>query len=97
MRPFSVVLAAAALNVCVFAGAASSASLQGTWSGRGYVKPTEGQREMVSCRVSYSPQGSKVVAVSATCASSLNDDTSDRPALHGHAEPLCRGLLQQRI
>lgn len=69
MRPFSVVLAAAALNVCVFAGAASSEPLQGTWSGRGYVKPTEGQREMVSCRVSYSPQGSKVVAVSATCAS----------------------------
>jgi len=69
MRPFPVVMAVAALNLCAFATVASSEPLQGTWSGMGYVKPTDGQRETVSCHVSYSPEGSKVVAVSATCAS----------------------------
>lgn len=44
--------------------------LSGTWRGNGYVKPKDGQRESVRCRVTYSPQGSKTVAVSATCASS---------------------------
>ena len=39
------------------------------WSGSGTVAPTGGQRPMVRCRVSYSPQGSKVVTVSATCTS----------------------------
>lgn len=68
MRLLPVVLAAAALNICVFAEVAYSEPLQGSWSGSGYVK-ANGQRESVSCRVSYSPQGSKVVAVSATCAS----------------------------
>jgi hypothetical protein len=69
MRPLSVVLTAAALNFCIFAEVAYSEPLQGSWSGSGYVKPTDGQRENVRCRVSYSPQGSKVVAVSATCTS----------------------------
>lgn len=64
------VLIVAAMSVCVFAQVAHSEPLQGTWSGRGYVEPTNGQRETVSCRVSFTPQGSKVVAVSAICASS---------------------------
>jgi hypothetical protein len=31
--------------------------------------PKSGQREKVRCRVSFTPHGSKVVAVTATCAS----------------------------
>ena len=69
MRPLPVLVAVAALNLCVLSEAAYSEPLQGTWSGSGTVAPTGGQREMVRCRVSYSPQGSKVVAVSATCTS----------------------------
>jgi len=69
MRPLPFLLAVTALSFCVLPGVAHSEPLQGTWSGSGYVKPTDGQREKVRCRVSYSPQGSSVVAVSATCAS----------------------------
>jgi hypothetical protein len=44
-------------------------TLRGTWSGSGYVKPTDGQREKVSCRVIYSPAGASTVNVQATCTS----------------------------
>lgn len=62
---------AAAFGLLAFAGAsvAKAEPLSGTWSGTGYVQPRDGQREKVRCRVTYSPQGSSVVAVSATCAS----------------------------
>ncbi|MEW5964178.1 MAG: hypothetical protein AB1749_11510 [Pseudomonadota bacterium] len=50
-------------------GSASAESLAGTWSGTGYAAPASGQREKVACRITYSPQGSKVFAVVATCAS----------------------------
>lgn len=53
-------------------GTASAASLSGTWSGGGYVKPTDGKRERVHCRVTYSQQSSKVFSVSAVCASKSN-------------------------
>lgn len=51
-------------------GAARADILSGDWSGSGYVQPREGKRESVRCRVTYTPQGAKVVAVAATCASS---------------------------
>jgi hypothetical protein len=69
MRVLLAGLAAVALYSGLFASAALSDTLQGNWSGSGYVKPTDGQRESVSCRVSYTPQGSTTVAVTATCAS----------------------------
>lgn len=55
----------------VFLQATSSvaASLQGSWSGRGFVKPKAEQRERVRCRVSYTRLSRKVFAVSARCAS----------------------------
>ena len=63
-------LSATAVLLAMGGGTAALADpLQGSWSGSGYVKPTDGKRESVRCRVQYSPQGSKVVAVSATCAS----------------------------
>ena len=50
---------------------ASSAaqSLDGAWSGGGFVKPTSGKREKVRCRVTYSRQSAKVYGVNARCAS----------------------------
>lgn len=57
------------LGVAVLAGGAQSAPLEGSWSGDGYVAPKQGKREKVRCRVTYSPQGAKVVAVKAVCAS----------------------------
>lgn len=59
-------LAAASLSLCSLA-TAHAESLEGTWSGRGYVKPTDGERQNVNCRVTLSPHGTSVVAVSATC------------------------------
>lgn len=69
MKFSSAILAAAGLQLAMFSGVANAEPLQGTWSGSGYVKPTNGERERVSCRVSYQPQGASV-AVKATCASS---------------------------
>ena len=48
--------------------AAHAVPLDGTWTGSGFVTPSSGQRERVSCRVSYSRQGPSVYAFSATCA-----------------------------
>jgi hypothetical protein len=59
----------AAMLAC-FAMPALSATLNGTWSGTGYIKPNEGARENVRCRVTYSKQSSKVYGVRATCATS---------------------------
>lgn len=52
-----------------FASQADAASLKGSWAGSGYFEFDSGKRERVRCRVSYSPQTPKVVAVSANCAS----------------------------
>lgn len=61
-------MTAAILSFAAASGAVAE-PLQGSWSGNGFFKPTDGKRESVRCRVSYSPQGTSVVAVSATCAS----------------------------
>ena len=54
---------------------ARAASLDGTWSGGGYVNGLNGQRERVRCRVSYRRRTSTIYSVSATCATR---DTSIR-------------------
>lgn len=48
---------------------AHAVSLEGSWSGGGYVAPKSGKRERIRCRVSFSRQSAKVFGVSATCAS----------------------------
>lgn len=68
MKRLAKLSAAAVLLATGGATAALADPLQGSWSGSGYVKPADGKRESVRCRVQYSPQGS-AVAVSATCAS----------------------------
>lgn len=67
MKNFRVVLAAVMLSL--LPDAAISAPLEGSWRGTGYVKPTDGERRQVECEVRFVPQGSKAVAVSATCRS----------------------------
>jgi len=69
MKRLAKLSAAAVLLATASATASLADPLQGSWSGSGYVKPGDGKRESVRCRVQYSPQGSAVVAVSATCAS----------------------------
>jgi len=69
MNVFRLFPLALALGFAVPTQAAHAEILSGTWSGSGYVQPKEGKRESVRCRVTYSPQGTKVVAVAATCAS----------------------------
>lgn len=66
----AAMLTGAWLAVSLLADPAHAEGLQGTWSGSGYVETTEGERDTVHCRVSYDPQGSKVVAVTASCTSS---------------------------
>lgn len=67
MMRFVVCLVAAGL-VGLTASPASAGPLDGSWSGSGYVKPTNGKRERVRCRIRYSRQSSKVYGVSAVCA-----------------------------
>jgi len=43
-------------------------SLEGSWSGGGFLKPNSGQQENVKCRVRYDQQTEKVFGVIATCA-----------------------------
>ncbi|MEO1204707.1 MAG: hypothetical protein AAFV45_00090 [Pseudomonadota bacterium] len=45
-----------------------AATLQGTWSGSGYINPSEGKREKVRCRITYSRQTPKIYSVRAVCA-----------------------------
>ncbi len=58
-----------ALTPCLLPASVLSAPLEGAWRGSGYVKPTDGESRRVECEVRFVPQGSKVVAVSATCRS----------------------------
>lgn len=67
MRNHFLALALAA--VAMTGTPAAAASIGGTWSGSGYVQPSNGQRETVRCRVTYSKQSDKVFGVSAVCAS----------------------------
>lgn len=51
---------------------AIAASLDGAWSGSGFVKPKSGARENVRCRIRYDRQTDKVYGVVATCATPSN-------------------------
>lgn len=51
------------------AAALADSLLEGSWSGGGYVHPTNGQREKVTCRVTYHQTSETVHSVKATCAS----------------------------
>ena len=63
-------ICAGLLCIAQSASPAAAASLAGSWSGGGSIKPASGQRERVRCRVSYSRLTRKVFSVSARCATS---------------------------
>lgn len=42
--------------------------LEGNWSGSGYVQPSNGAREKVTCKVNYHQLSDTVHSVKATCA-----------------------------
>ena len=69
MKTSLQVLAFAALALLISLEGATASSLNGTWSGSGMVVPKDGQREKVSCRIRYSQQSSKIVAVNVRCTS----------------------------
>ncbi|KUO69480.1 MAG: hypothetical protein APF80_04640 [Alphaproteobacteria bacterium BRH_c36] len=69
LRNHIIALALAALAMTSNSSASLAGSIGGTWSGDGYVEPSNGQREAVRCRVTYSQQTDKVFGVSAVCAS----------------------------
>ena len=48
---------------------AQAADIVGTWSGGGYAKITDGDKERVRCRITYERQGIKTFSVHAVCAS----------------------------
>jgi len=62
-------LALAPLALLVSIEAAAAGSLSGTWSGSGTAVPNDGAKEKVSCRISYIPQGAKLVSVNVKCTS----------------------------
>ena len=47
---------------------AQSRSIEGSWRGSGYFKPSSGTKERIRCRVSYSKVTSKIFSFSGTCA-----------------------------
>lgn len=62
-----------ALSVLPSGPVHAASTLEGTWSGSGYVVPESGARESVRCRVRFSRQSSKVFGVEARCSSATTD------------------------
>ena len=52
------------------APALADSLLEGSWSGSGFVQPSNGQREKVTCKVNYHQLSDTVHSVKATCATS---------------------------
>lgn len=47
---------------------AQSVSLEGSWSGNGYFKPSNGKREKIRCQVNYRKVTNKLYSAAGTCA-----------------------------
>lgn len=47
---------------------AQNVSLEGVWSGGGYLKPNDGEREIVRCRVKYIKYTEKLYEADGKCA-----------------------------
>lgn len=69
MRLILPAIAFLALTTAAPLSAQAASLLEGSWSGTGYVHPTNGQREKVTCRVTYHQMSETVHSVKATCAS----------------------------
>ncbi len=61
---------AASIILATTGGALAEApDLAGQWTGSGFAEVTNGNKERVRCRVTYSKESAKVYAVNAVCAS----------------------------
>lgn len=69
MRFIVAFMLTAAFYALPNASYAQSTTLEGVWSGNGYITPKSGEREKVHCRISYDKETSKVYRAVATCAS----------------------------
>ena len=69
MKTFLRLLALAPLALLISTGGAAAETLSGSWSGSGTAVPNDGAKEKVSCRISYTPQGGKLVGVNVKCTS----------------------------
>ncbi len=58
----------AALLLAVTTAASNASSLEGTWTGAGYMQPASGKRAPVTCKVEYSKASAAVHTVTATCS-----------------------------
>ena len=72
MNRISLLSALTFISAPLMLTSVQAASLDGTWSGRGFVQPSGGKREKVRCRATYSRTSSKTYDVRATCASASN-------------------------
>lgn len=73
MRSFtSVAVCTLAVVVIGFPMTGHAASLDGSWSGTGFVKPSDSKRQKVRCRITYTRETSKVFRVRAACATTSN-------------------------
>ncbi len=73
MRSFtSIAVYTLAVIVIGFPMTSHAASLEGTWSGTGFVNPKDSKKQKVRCRITYSRESSKVFGVRAACATTSN-------------------------
>lgn len=72
MRKLILALPVLLGSIAISSITAHAGPIDGTWSGGGYVQITDGKREKVRCKVTYSRQTDKVYAVNAVCASPSN-------------------------
>jgi hypothetical protein len=68
----SVAVCTVAVIVIAFPMAGHAASIEGTWSGSGFVKPKDSKRQKVRCRITYFRESKKVFGVRASCATTSN-------------------------
>ncbi len=85
-------LALATLALLVSIEGAAAGSLSGTWSGSGTAVPNDGAKEKVSCRMTYSPQGGKLVGVNVKCTS-----TSAKPVSSMAGQILCMAMFNSNF
>ena len=71
LAAFLMVFSVLSINVIT----AHAASLEGKWRGTGFVKPNNGKREKIRCRISYNKETDKVYSVTGVCASAAGKAT----------------------
>lgn len=58
----------ATLLLAATTAVSSASSLEGTWTGAGYMQPAAGKRAPVTCKVQYSQTSAAIHTVTATCS-----------------------------